>query len=261
MGNLRDVLDNILNAEPLSPGAIDRRVDDELATIALKCLSKDRSRRYQSSGELARDLRRHLAGEPIEAKRDSSLYLLKKTMQRYRLASFLAVGLLLVVVASTVALSLMYLNAASARRESERQRLRAGSAVQRSAEIAVFLLQEQSVRDPFASGTPRQELLEELAHWAQAVETELADQPDLAAEFHTTVGLGYLKAGIYEPAEGHLERALSLRQQSGAPPEQLAQSWHDLGRARFHCSRLEDAVDCYRQRTSSSPRALRRAEQ
>ena len=40
-GNLRDVLDNILNAEPLSPGAIDRRIDDELATIALKCLSKD----------------------------------------------------------------------------------------------------------------------------------------------------------------------------------------------------------------------------
>ncbi len=45
---------------------------DELSTIVLKCLSKESSRRYQSAGDLAADLRRYLAGERVLAKGDST---------------------------------------------------------------------------------------------------------------------------------------------------------------------------------------------
>jgi len=44
----------------------------------LKCLSKESDRRYQSAGELARDIGRYLSSEPIEAKRDSTLYVLRR---------------------------------------------------------------------------------------------------------------------------------------------------------------------------------------
>ncbi|MFO0838571.1 MAG: protein kinase [Phycisphaerae bacterium] len=83
-------IDDILHREPPRPSTLlpaatgESGIDDELDTIVLKCLSKDRERRYQSAGELARDLRRYLAGEAIEAKRDSAVYVLRKTLRRYR---------------------------------------------------------------------------------------------------------------------------------------------------------------------------------
>lgn len=84
VGNMRDVLDNILRAIPAPPSTVSRRVDDEIETIVLKCLQKEPERRYQNAGELGRDLHRYLAGEPIEAKRDSSWYVLKKLVGRHR---------------------------------------------------------------------------------------------------------------------------------------------------------------------------------
>src|SRR6185295_15640548 len=74
VGNMRDVMDNILRAEPARPSTIRRQINDEVETIVLKCLSKERDRRYQSAGELARDIHRYLSGEPIEAKRASGWY-------------------------------------------------------------------------------------------------------------------------------------------------------------------------------------------
>lgn len=58
-------------------------LDDEIETIALKCLSKERARRYQTAHELARDIRHYLAGEPIEAKRDSAWYVLRKQLRSH----------------------------------------------------------------------------------------------------------------------------------------------------------------------------------
>ncbi len=59
-------------------------IDGELETIVLKTLAKERPRRYQSSGELARDLQRYLAGDAIEARRDSLSYVLGKSLRRNR---------------------------------------------------------------------------------------------------------------------------------------------------------------------------------
>ncbi|MCI0629982.1 MAG: serine/threonine-protein kinase [Phycisphaerales bacterium] len=83
-GPLRTILDNIAHAQPLRPRALRRELDDEVQAIVLKCLNKDRDRRYQSAGELARDIDRYLADEPIEARSDSAWYVLSKSMRRYR---------------------------------------------------------------------------------------------------------------------------------------------------------------------------------
>ncbi len=85
VGSMRDVLDNIMNAAPIRPSKLRRHIDGELETIVLKALCKQPERRYQSAAGLARDLRHYLAGEPIEAKRDSTWYVLRKTVGRHRL--------------------------------------------------------------------------------------------------------------------------------------------------------------------------------
>ncbi len=97
-GSFGTVLDNIQNAAPTLPSALRPDINDEIETIVLKCLQKDRERRYQSAGELSSDLQRYLRGEPIDAKRDSRLYVLRKQLRRYRLA----VAAVLAVFASLV---------------------------------------------------------------------------------------------------------------------------------------------------------------
>ncbi|MBD3852524.1 MAG: hypothetical protein IFK93_14555 [Acidobacteria bacterium] len=46
----------------------DRRLDADLATIVLEALEKEQSRRYQSVSDLAGDVERYLAGQPIQPK-------------------------------------------------------------------------------------------------------------------------------------------------------------------------------------------------
>jgi serine/threonine protein kinase/WD40 repeat protein len=109
IGNMRDVIDNIMRTEPVRPGSIEPWIDDEIETIVLKCLSKERDRRYQTAGELARDIEHYLEGEPIEAKRASTLYLLRKQMRRYRVRLVVAAGFLLMIVLSSVVAWTLYL--------------------------------------------------------------------------------------------------------------------------------------------------------
>jgi T5SS/PEP-CTERM-associated repeat protein len=95
-GGLADVVDRIRTAEPRRPSAVCGDLDDELDAIVLKCLDKETVRRYPNAGALGRDIRHYLDGEPIEAKRESFGYRLRKRAARHRLqiASVLALVIL-----------------------------------------------------------------------------------------------------------------------------------------------------------------------
>lgn len=109
-------------------------IDDEVQTIVLKALAKERERRYQSAAELARDLRHYLANEPIEAKGDSTWYVLRKTISRHKTPFAMAAGLVLLAVGSAIALSILYGRQSTLLVEVELQRDRAVEAEQRASE-------------------------------------------------------------------------------------------------------------------------------
>lgn len=134
-GDMTTVLRHIVETPPLRPNAARRSsggdrvsIDGELETILLTALAKERERRYQTAGELARDIRQYLADEPIDAKRDRRWYLMKKAIRRYRTAVAVAAMVFVVVLGSAVALGVMYRRQGALLNEVTRQQQLAESA-------------------------------------------------------------------------------------------------------------------------------------
>ncbi len=67
-GNILELIRKIFMEDPVPPRSIVASVPADLATVALRCLEKDPTRRYASAGDLADDLGRFLAGEPVLAR-------------------------------------------------------------------------------------------------------------------------------------------------------------------------------------------------
>jgi WD40 repeat protein/serine/threonine protein kinase len=59
---------HVLNTEPVSPRLLNAGVPQDIATICLKCLEKEPTRRYQTAQQLADELNRFLSDEPIHAR-------------------------------------------------------------------------------------------------------------------------------------------------------------------------------------------------
>ncbi len=117
-GSLHGMLQTIQQTPPAAPRAMHRGLDDELETILLRALAKERPRRYQSVAALGEDLSHYLRGEAIDAKRDSRMYVLRKTVRRYRIPLGLICAFVLLLAGSAVGLGLMW-------RRSERDRIAA----------------------------------------------------------------------------------------------------------------------------------------
>lgn len=222
-GNMRDVLDNILGAEPVRPSTIGGgngrpaiRIDDEIETIVLKCLAKQRERRYQTAGELARDIRHYLAGEPIEAKRDSTAYVLRKQLRRHRLPVAVAASFMFVIVAAAIALAVQ-----SARIKQEAQSARAIEAFLTDMLASVDPSQLRTYSGfagdaaalPMAARPFRKDVsvAEMIGLAGQRIPDRFAGQPDLQAIAHETIGMTFLSLWHYSQAEPHLRKALQLR--------------------------------------------------
>jgi hypothetical protein len=66
------------------PGA--GQLKGDLDWIVMKCLEKDRPRRYETANGLAADLKRHLNNEPLVARPAGGIYRARKPVQRNKVA-------------------------------------------------------------------------------------------------------------------------------------------------------------------------------
>ncbi len=128
--------EEVANRRHTAAEALARRLRGDLDWITMKALEKDRVRRYQSATELAADVGRHLAKEPVIAGPPGAAYRARKFITRHRgpvtaAAAFLA--LIALALASTLVL---YLRTNEARKAADDQRVRADGESKRAEKSA-----------------------------------------------------------------------------------------------------------------------------
>jgi len=105
-----------------APAQLALELRGDLDWIVLRCLEKDRTRRYSSASALADDIRRHLRFEPVLARPPSAFYVAAKLIRRHR-AAFVAVAVTAIVVVVGGSISAWQAVRAT-RAEREQSRLR-----------------------------------------------------------------------------------------------------------------------------------------
>jgi WD40 repeat protein len=97
------ILRNIIDREPLRPRQYNPAIPRDLETIVLKAMAKDAAQRYQTAAELADDLRRFVADEPVRARRTRSIDRLWRWSRRNRRVATLLMAFLTLLGFTAVA--------------------------------------------------------------------------------------------------------------------------------------------------------------
>src|SRR5262245_35915033 len=91
-------LPRIAAARKTEPARLSKLVRGEVDWIVMKCLEKDRTRRYETAIGLARDVERFLHDEPVEACPPSAGYRLRKFARKHRTPIVVAAVFLFLLV-------------------------------------------------------------------------------------------------------------------------------------------------------------------
>jgi WD40 repeat protein/serine/threonine protein kinase len=118
-----DALASIAATRKTEPARLAKLMRGELDWIVMKCLEKDRSRRYETANGLAHDIERYLADEPVEACPPSSTYRLRKFAGKYKKALATAAVFVVLLAVGAVTSTLLAVWATSAEHDANRQRI------------------------------------------------------------------------------------------------------------------------------------------
>jgi eukaryotic-like serine/threonine-protein kinase len=125
---LGDTLTATANAHGSDAVKLLRLIRGDLDWIVMKCLEKDRIRRYDTANGLAADLKRHLNNEPVIARPPSTAYRFQKAFRRNKLAFAAAGAVALALVLGAVGSGWQAVRATQASKAETRQRLLAEAA-------------------------------------------------------------------------------------------------------------------------------------
>jgi serine/threonine protein kinase/Tfp pilus assembly protein PilF len=207
--NPLQILGQVLEQEPALPRTLNPHVEPDLATICLKCIQKEPSKRYVSADALADDLERFLKGEPIRARPTTLWERGRKWAKRRPAAAALVLVSLVSVLGLTVA-GLLY----------REQQLRQEAREQRRVEAV-----RVEAQDRFLQG--REEAAAE--RWPDA-KLALTSVRDLTGSEPSLVGLNEQAEHLLVVADHRLAQQ-AARQKAEKDYQRF---WHLRDEALFH---------------------------
>ena len=234
------------------PIRLRRHLEGDLDNIILMAIRKDPQRRYSSVEQFAEDIRRHLEGLPVIARKDTLAYRGGKFIRRHKAVVASAALVVLILIAGIVATAWQAWLAANQAKLATEQRDRARIETAKAERISAFLKTILSYADPSwyspsAGKRGEVKVIDALNEAAGRIDTELADQPEVRAELHHTIGSTFLALELFEKAEHHLRASLELYQAIyGKQHPKVAEGLYYLG-AVMHKSDMITAEALYRQ--------------
>jgi len=92
----------VVEEDVIRPREVSREIDRELEALLLKALAREPELRYASAGDLADDIENYLTGEPLDARKPTTLYFLRKRIRKYRAPVVIAAAVLTALIGMAV---------------------------------------------------------------------------------------------------------------------------------------------------------------
>jgi serine/threonine-protein kinase len=224
----------VAHARRTVPERLARALRGDLDNIVMMALRKEPERRYRSASQFGEDIRRHLAGLPVAARRDTWHYRTGKFLRRHPFGVGTAIAAVLLL--SGYAATLVVQNA---RIRAEQERAEAA---------AEFLVGLFELFDPRKAQGQTPTVDDILRKGEERVDSELRTQPELQAVLRDALGRVYYSLGDYEKAQALLERALAeKREQLGPLDVRVAQTMSALAVTYFDRERIDDGERMQRE--------------
>jgi serine/threonine-protein kinase len=218
-----------------------RAIRGDLDNILLMALRKEPDRRYSSVDAFADDIRRHLEGFPVRARREGFTYVAGRFLRRNALPVGAAASIMLLLSVLGVLSIVFAVIASEQSREVSRER-------DRAEEIAHFMREIFEVADPAAVNGETVTARELLDHGIQRIRSDHADEPELQAEMMTVLGTVYHHLGLRDDALALLQEAEYV--QRGLPdihPEERATTLLELGSVLIEAGQAAGALPVIRE--------------
>jgi serine/threonine protein kinase len=234
----------------LEPPKLISLVRGDLDWIVLKCLEKDRARRYETANALLMDIQRHLSNEPVIARPRSRLYEFQRTIRRHKVG----------FAAATAVLAALFLGLGVATwslTKEKKARRRADWEAAKSSQTALVLENMLGGIDPKMAQERDTSLLREmLSQTATRVSRDLTNQPLVEAHLESTIANIYAALGDFPKAEQMARSALALRRSDlTSQPAELGESLFDLAHHLWSQGKLEEAEKYAREGLSLATNA------
>jgi serine/threonine protein kinase len=211
------------------------QIKGDLDWIVMKCLEKDRSRRYDSASALAADVKRHLDNQAIAARPPSTAYRIQKALRRNKTA-FAVAGLIAAVLVTATGISAWQAIRATRAETMAKERLAEAE------DISKFLTDTFQSPDPTRDGRTIT-VAETVGIAAAKLDADLASQPARRAKLLATLGMTYRSLGLSHEAIPLLERVRDYYlATAGAEDPDTLKANHNLALVYDETDRHSDAL-------------------
>ena len=186
-------------AVPPSAAAPERRrraLRGDLDRIVRKAMAPEPERRYETAAALADDLRRYLAGLPVDARAPTPAYRVGRFVRRHRATSAAAAAAVLALSAG-LGVALWQARAAEAERRTTDR-------------VNAFVAEMLASADPYGAGGQDVTVLQAVDAAAVRVDTDLAGEPRTEAAVRLTLAETYQGVAAYEKGLEQAQRAHAL---------------------------------------------------
>jgi serine/threonine protein kinase len=225
----------------MEPTTLVSQLCGDLDWITMKALARERERRYGSPSEFAKDVRRYLQNEPVEARPPSTSYKVGKYVQRHRLA----VGFAAVVVGLLIAFGVTeYFQVRKITRERDR--------ADRVARFMVDMFKNADPNEARGNSVTAREVLDKAS---ANIESGLSNDPKLQGMLMGDMGHAYANMGQFPQAQAMLEKSVAIgRQTAGLSDPATLNAMGILGFLYIRQGRYADAESVLRESIPANER-------